>query len=523
MLKTGHGKPKPRSRLGCTSCKKIKQKCNELKPKCTRCIKKGIPCEYTLEMIFQKPKTGKEGITCTQEKLKTQPDSEVLQVLNPRSETELLSENMVLTGTSIVPNIPSFIPVSSTPILPLPENLLDHDYFKGAFEFYKHFTGHLIVAATPQIYKTNPMCTIIPKLATENSCLLDVLVSHALNHRSVVLADENYNSNLVELLVSRGMQRLVSSMKNESNLKKEVVCITALYVCTQKIFSGRAFNEYDQYIDLTRSSLEDYIRTEGSIKLLDNGKYLVQEDQNHLAYFLLTWVGYLEIVGLMMAVSPNNYKMPRRDSVLLGKYEMKNTSKIDLFLGFNIVFLFMFDKLIPLVNLVEGEYSATKFLPTDVLSKAIEWEHEFNDVYAKFKSSKGKPSDISHQNAALIASNDAFYYAGILNLYRRVYRLPRTNSVVQRMVRKIFEIFKNVIDPASNTELCAIFPFFIAACESVSQEHRQLFYTRFEVQFLGGNFPAGDVLNILKDTWNTGDSWTKSVERMKKQDGFFLI
>lgn len=91
------------------------------------------------------------------------------------------------------------------------------------------------------------------------------------------------------------------------------------------------------------------------------------------------------------------------------------------------------------------------------------------------------------------------------------------------MVKKIYEIFKNDIESASSAENCAILPLFVAACESITEEHRRFFYDRFQIQFLGGNFPAGDVLKILNDTWNTGDSWVNAVKRVRKEKGFFLI
>lgn len=517
IIKREHDLPKSRSRLGCQYCKKLKQKCDELKPSCTRCVKKGLQCVYKFEVIFQSHMSTKRG----RNQIESTKLNENGFFINIRSKKAIMSNEII--DAIALPNIPSFIPISSTPILPLPEKLLDHEYFRVVLDFFKHFTGHYIVAAPPQIYKHNPMCTTIPELAIQNTCLLDVLISHALTHRSSVLTDENYSQNLVEQLTSRGMDQLVSLTNGGFKIKSEVACLTALYVCTQKIFSGHGFLGYTQFTDLARTSLENFVKEDKTVEVLNNGKYLLREDKNYLAYFLLTWIGYLEIVGIMMMVSPESNKMPKRSSQVLERFELLNTSKLDLFLGFDISFLFMFDKLIPIINVIEEIYPTASSLPIEILSKAIEWEHEFNDIYAKFKSTDGDLDDLTGSNSTLNASNDAFYYAGILHLYRRVYNLPRTNSVVQRMVRKIYEIFKDSIDSASNTEYCTIFPFFVAACEAVLPEHRSFFYDRFEVQFLGGNLLAGDVLGILKDTWATGESWVNSVKRTKNHSGFFLI
>lgn len=43
-----------RSRLGCTSCKKSKIKCDELRPMCSRCAKRGLHCSYPFQVSFEK-------------------------------------------------------------------------------------------------------------------------------------------------------------------------------------------------------------------------------------------------------------------------------------------------------------------------------------------------------------------------------------------------------------------------------------------------------------------------------------
>lgn len=568
---------KPRSRLGCNGCKKLKTKCDEIKPTCSRCQKRGIKCIYSFEMVFQNQNLVEnkkklkiidleliqheqrklEKISKNKNKLSNESNNENL---NKKKKINTIHKNMVdqnkilnfikLAGSDDSeheenknndnnnsfdndengsPNyqIPFFIPQSKIPILPLPEHLLDHPYYKDAFNFFKHFTAQFIVASPPNIYQNNPLHKLVPEFATENDCLLDLLVAYALSHRSMVLSDENFTPHLAELLVSRGILRLLSSI-NESpiNIKSEVVCITALLMCTQKIFSGEDMDKYKEIIDLCRNSYKKFIEDDENIVKLPNGKLLISEERNPLSYFLLTWIGYVEIIGMMMAISPKNYKMPYRPNPVFENIVVKKKSKIDLFLGFDIKFLIIFDKLIPILNLLEekdDDGQDKESIPTSILSLAIEWEHELIDAYNEFKSTPPNPNDYTESNECLNCSNDLFFYAGLLHLYRRVYRVHRNNKVVQKLVKKIYDIFKNNVDSASNTENGSIFPLFVAACESILEEHRQFFYDRFQIQFLGGNFPTGDVLKILTDTWNTGDSWVHSVKKIRKDKGFFLI
>lgn len=42
------------SRKGCLQCKKAHTKCDERKPKCSRCEKRSIDCTYRNQFVFQK-------------------------------------------------------------------------------------------------------------------------------------------------------------------------------------------------------------------------------------------------------------------------------------------------------------------------------------------------------------------------------------------------------------------------------------------------------------------------------------
>lgn len=565
---------KKRSRLGCNACKKLKTKCDELKPSCSRCQRRGIPCVYSFEMVFQN-----QALVETKKQLRIK-DVELVQyeeakqqrlklmesesnIINKnlklvkfddfKEEINAISDNIVLQELKDVTTesdrrktngllhenehgenketyqMSFYIPKSEIPILPLPTHLLEHPYYKDALKFFTHFTAHFIVASPPQLYKNNPLQNLVPQYAIENECLLDLLIAYSLTHRAMVLSDENFSPHLAELLVSRGILNLVSHINNtEVSIKTEVICLTTIFMCTQKIFSGEDVHKYKEIIDLCRTSFRRFVEHDKDITKLENGKYLISEEKNPFTHFLLCWIGYLEIIGMMMAISSKDFKMPYRPNPVFENYQMKTKSKIDLFLGMDIKFLVIFDKLIPILNMLE-ERDKNKgndkedSIPTSILALAIEWEHELIDAYNEFKTSSNDPNDPTVNDPILNASNEAFFYGGLLHLYRRVYKVPRGNLTVQKLVQKIYEIFKNEIESASNAENCAILPLFVAACESITEEHRRFFYDRFQIQFLGGNFPTGDVLEILTDTWNTGDSWIESVKRVRKEKGFFLI
>ena len=42
-----------RSRRACLGCRTKKLKCDETKPSCSRCVEKGLSCNYTLQLQFR--------------------------------------------------------------------------------------------------------------------------------------------------------------------------------------------------------------------------------------------------------------------------------------------------------------------------------------------------------------------------------------------------------------------------------------------------------------------------------------
>ncbi|KAL4754145.1 hypothetical protein BDW72DRAFT_148062 [Aspergillus terricola var. indicus] len=42
-----------RTRSGCWSCKKRRRRCDEKKPSCSGCLKRGLPCHYAIRLLWE--------------------------------------------------------------------------------------------------------------------------------------------------------------------------------------------------------------------------------------------------------------------------------------------------------------------------------------------------------------------------------------------------------------------------------------------------------------------------------------
>lgn len=468
-----------RSRLGCVQCKKRKVKCDELKPTCSRCKKRNILCNYSLKILFQK-------------KIPIKPKE---------------SEKLYM--------VPSHIPPSKVPLLPLPNNLLLHPYFKDVINFYIHFTAHYVVASKPQIYPENAFANLLPAHAKKNPALFDAMASYAISHRSSVLTDENYSQEIVDALLFRAFKDITDK---DTKMSHEAIALTALTICVQKLFSRNEIEEYNMIINIAYESFQSLLDLSKSLN--NKNYYIISEKEHPDLYFIMTWIAYHEVLAIISSISPSTFCVPQRPKLLFENIKIIKHFKIDKFLGFNANFLPFFDKLIPMLRKVEA--STEGVIAIDIIAEARIWEIEFtatyNNTYSQSLLLDETASDTILQN-----SNTIFFHAGLLHLYRRIYHIPRSSETIQEHVKKIKWVYENIIESASAAENCSIFALFIAACEAINENDRTFFYERFKIQFLGGNLPAGDVLKILDYCWQHNSTWIDAIKNVGLVSGFYLI
>ncbi|CUS23423.1 LAQU0S09e04412g1_1 [Lachancea quebecensis] len=228
-----------RSRGGCRNCKRSKIKCDEKKPKCSHCIRKGRDdCTYSLILRWSKkpPKTLKSSKSESQ---KT-PLGEDVNVTRPNDTS---ADIAAIMPSSLIPNdtgieqlswssgyeIPNNlglddkpqrskgtyfqIPLSpfsfDTPFnghneslrnlgLPGPRTLeLSHPspsilsnspYFSELFGFFLRETSRLLVPVPSYAYRSNPFHTLIPQMAMQSPPLMGLILAFGANHRNKMIS-----------------------------------------------------------------------------------------------------------------------------------------------------------------------------------------------------------------------------------------------------------------------------------------------------------------------------------------------
>ncbi|RSM02435.1 hypothetical protein CDV31_010937 [Fusarium ambrosium] len=105
--------------------------------------------------------------------------------------------------------------------------------------------------------------------------------------------------------------------------------------------------------------------------------------------------------------------------------------------------------------------------------------------------------------AAVLALNESMYAASSILLYARIHGLPFTAPFIRRQTRIVVEEISK-IQPTSHVSYAIVFPLFIAGCEAVEPQVRDVVEERLR-EPRGITYNRGDVIGALHRTWEIRD------------------
>ncbi|KAG4220471.1 hypothetical protein PC116_g31050 [Phytophthora cactorum] len=104
------------------------------------------------------------------------------------------------------------------------------------------------------------------------------------------------------------------------------------------------------------------------------------------------------------------------------------------------------------------------------------------------------------------ATNEAFHWAGLVHLYRRIMGKPSKDKSVQVAVQKIIDCFGR-IRPGGTAESCLLFPMFTAGCDAIDEGQRALVLKRFMTAENHGMTQIHNARRLMQKVWETQRSW----------------
>lgn len=238
-----------------------------------------------------------------------------------------------------------------------------------------------------------------------------------------------------------------------------------------------------------------------------------EEDQ--VRAFLWSWLAYLDVMGTLSG--------GRHDGSVAWILEYQKDEyeeewdEVDCIMGMTTQAVYVLAKIAELAKECDAlrakdppaEGKAWK-PPKDIVPRAWAVENEAMTSMAR------PPQPCKHLHASgnvarweqrdITALNEAYHWAGLVHLHRRVLAKPSTHEDVQASVLKIHACL-SMVPLGSNAEASILFPLFTAACETMEEENRAMVRQRLRSLNRIGFLVADRASKLIEEVWKTGQSW----------------
>ena len=431
---------------------------------------------------------------------------------------------------------------------PLPSKLRDNPM---NLLYFHHFMNHTAKALVPHDdEQSNPYRHVLPMMAVQNDNLLSLMLAYSgqcpsrgpctcieqsceLELNSITASHRAHLLNQPEpaMRIAHWVQDIFPALRaalNDPNQKISNANIaTGILLASLEIVSPTAFGytiPWQRHLGLAReliASRPDGIRW---------SRRWTQEDQ--VRAFLWSWLAFLDVLGTLSG--------GRRESSTAwildyqkDDYE-EEFDEIDCLMGMTTRGVYILAKVAELVKACDalrtnGGVGAAGLLPhppgmpggrewrppKDIITRAWELEDE-----AK-RSMILPPQPCKHLHASgdvvrwdgreIAALNEAYHWAGLVHLHRRVLGKPSGHEDVQAAVLKIHACV-DCVPLGGSAENSLLFPLFTAACETHADEARRArIRERLGSMVRSGFLQVVRARELVEKVWESGRSWDEMV------------
>jgi hypothetical protein len=514
-----------RSHHGCARCKRRRQKCDELRPGCGRCMEAGSECSYakTLKWLVAPRSVGKKkkelntgkqccgGITqygpihkCSLTALLSPEDSKAIVPIAPLSCSSA-TESGPLTCLNTprqgygVPPIETTLSkeIDALSWLPLSSRSLLHHFVNKA----SHITAcHAHIQTR--------ICRLIVPMALQTPSLLYATMALSALHRSTLIDGMPMNFDLDELVSSfmaSSLQNLRHELQAKEGISKYALLATIRTLCVCEIHSGRA------------DARSWRVHVEGAIALLGTTRAISGTspvDDGESQWLIGSW--YASIESLMALTTRRGLPGPQTEQlgprVLLRETQAENRY-LDIYSAYSTDLNDTF-KRIRAAAWERQQLNANADITIEPSNRDLDEEADRleSSIRAMIGNSTFRPNDLQvlsqHEAQQFHACNETYYHTALIHVLRRVRQLPRSDLRVQASVKRIIECCLQ-ITPADGLSPWVMLttPLFTAGCEALGEDRamvRQLLQSMYDSLRIR-NIQRS--LGILETSWsNTEDN-----------------
>ena len=231
--------------------------------------------------------------------------------------------------------------------------------------------------------------------------------------------------------------------------------------------------------------------------------------------FLWRWFLYLDVLGSLSGDKANSFSS---SWVLDYEADPDNDYSIDCILGFTSRCVHILAKIAELSRICDSlrigsdHTNRVDWKPSaDVIARAEKLEADLADSRlhnAKPCMHMQSTGEAAYQwdSLEMAATNEAFHWAGLIHLHRRILGKVSTHSDVQNAVREIFGALYKV-RRGSSAEACLLFPMFTAGCDTLGKKQRVEILDRIKRVERLGMTQVRNARKLMERSWETGKPW----------------
>ncbi|KAG7073573.1 C6 zinc finger protein [Colletotrichum scovillei] len=418
--------------------------------------------------------------------------------------------------------IPIWIPRSIEPIpAKLRENPMNILYFH-------HFLNHTARVLVPyDDPRSNPFRTILPQMAVGNDHLLSLLLAYSAAHRSRLLGKKE-----PQMRIAIWVQDIFPALRQALNDRDKIISntslATAIMLASLEIISPTAFGydiPWQRHLNLARTLM--WRRLADLRRTTENG---LREDG--ACAFLWSWFAYLDVLG-----SLSGGGVPDADSsrFWLLEYTVHNPGdsqdEIDCVMGFTTRCVQILAQIAELARRCDEQRFALNgtspqlvwYPNADSVERAQLLEQEL--LYSMAQPSRpcrhittintqsqslGQDTGVKIEGrdtmGEIVLLNEAFHWAGLVHLHRRILGKPPGHEDVQGPVGRIVACLEGIA-PGGSAETGFLFPMFTAGCHALEGPQRSKILERFRSVERNGMTQVYKARVLMENVWLTGQPW----------------
>ncbi|CAK7240062.1 MAG: hypothetical protein STHCBS139747_001498 [Sporothrix thermara] len=375
--------------------------------------------------------------------------------------------------------------------------------------YFHHFINNTARVLVPHDDpQSNPFRTILPQMAINNDNLLSLLLAYSASHRARIL-DQTEPVMRIALWVQDIFPALRQALDDHKQKISNANVATAIMLASLAIVSPTAFGyniPWQRHLMLARELIA--ARPEGL--RVDHHSSL----EGQVCSFLWSWFAYIDVLGGLSGGPTDatpawilDYKV----------YNPQDDDETDCIMGFTTRCVYILSQIAELVRRHEPDRLRVTRKDPNAWIPTMQIEMRVESLEADVRDSMvqpPRPCAHLHRSGDVVrwdrdemtATNEAYHWAALVHLQRRVLGKPKDHPDVQGPVQEIINCMERV-SVGGTAENCLLFPLFTAGCDCLDPERRKSLLSRMKSVEGSGMMQVTRARALMQKSWGTGKPW----------------